>query len=1260
MNWKITPCAQLCSLFTVSFLVVFLRLTTAIAQPIQVESGRYQIDNSLKLIVCNQVPVFPAGQTLPTLHFDKDYIFTQSVSAFEIGKPYKVKTGSITYTLYFTGFPLIEIKTDGSQVISNTDDRTKGTFTLATGAEPLFTASMGIRNRGNISRKFPKKSYNMELWKDPDGNEELETSLLNMRSDSKWYLLAMYNEPLRITNATSHALWLNMHKLYYAAQESDANSGIRTKYCDVFINNSYAGVYLFTEPMDRKQLKLKKTGSNGEIRGELYKADGWSVATSFTSLPPPPSNPAAEEWEEFEMDYPDPYWSNLYELLRFTITSSAADFEANVSKRFKIDNLIDYFIFLNLVYAPDNVGNNQFVARYKEGEPYFLIPWDLDGTFGYTTTADRSDETRAILSHGLYDRLLALDPAGFKSKLRKRWFALRQNEFSVQNLKNDLSTNFNQLTAEGAYARETMKWPGTVKTGDFPTINSWLQNRISFLDEYFALFPEMASGIDLNYFYGEVVDGGKNLKWATHQKVNAKQFELEFSTDGVNFSHVTTVEATGDAQGQMYNFVHTDNSPLAFYRLKMVSDDDQFTYSSYIQIGSNSCNSAPAAPTISSNQVDITDGQTAILTASGCSQTVVWSTGQTGASIVVKPEVTTVYTAKCRQAAGCESIPSASVKINVYANGSLPGNFEGYMGGIDCTSLRGWVWDKTKPNTALYINLMDGEDVVSTTIVDDFRQDLKDAGKGNGRHGFTFSIPETLKDSKDHFLVAQVLGSSFVLKDSPKKLNCKPATQPVNKPPVVPAVSPLSATVNAAFTATLPVFTDLDSPPLTYALAGLPNGLNFTANNRTISGTPTATATVSLTYSASDGTSTKTVQITLTIHEAPGPPVNQPPVAPAVSPLSATINTAFTATLPAFTDSDSPSLTYSLAGLPDGLSFTDGDRTITGTATATATLSLTYTADDGTNSSHVQIALTVHDLNELPVNQPPVAPTVSPLSATVNTAFTATLPAFTDSDSPSLTYSLTGLPNGLNFTAGDRTISGTATATVALSLTYTASDGTNSSHVQIALTVVSAPPPRTVTGNFDGYLDKVECISFRGWVWDRDKPNQPFAVEFFANGESLGTAQADIFRQDLLAAGKGNGNHVYNFITPDKIKDGKTYEITAFVQNSNYQLKLSPKSLSCPVGSRQSAVSSEAATGSGLRVWPNPGNGTFNVSFDQPADGTSELSVVDELGRTWYRKVVEGPGHQQQQVVLSGANGPYMLVLRQGRQVQSKKILIHK
>ncbi|GAB3247364.1 hypothetical protein GCM10027347_02920 [Larkinella harenae] len=212
-------------------------------------------------------------------------------------------------------------------------------------------------------------------------------------------------------------------------------------------------------------------------------------------------------------------------------------------------------------------------------------------------------------------------------------------------------------------------------------------------------------------------------------------------------------------------------------------------------------------------------------------------------------------------------------------------------------------------------------------------------------------------------------------------------------------------------------------------------------------------------------------------------------------------------------------------------------------------------------------------------NQAPVAPVVADLTTTVNTRFQTVLPVFTDPEGGRLTYSLSGLPTGLVFDALTRGVSGTVTTAGSYSLTYTATDNQGAkTSLELALVVSSGTavkPPVTndpttppVKGNFEGFLDVVSCHAVAGWVWDQDRPNVPLTVEFLV-GTSLATArvvgsiEANIFRQDLKNAGKGNGSHGYNWTTATELRTGQTYAFWARVQGSTFALSGSPKTLTC-------------------------------------------------------------------------------------------------
>ncbi len=235
---------------------------------------------------------------------------------------------------------------------------------------------------------------------------------------------------------------------------------------------------------------------------------------------------------------------------------------------------------------------------------------------------------------------------------------------------------------------------------------------------------------------------------------------------------------------------------------------------------------------------------------------------------------------------------------------------------------------------------------------------------------------------------------------------------------------------------------------LTYTLTGpadaaLPDGLTFTAGTRTLSGTPGMAATTELTYTVTDANdATATADFTVT--------VNAGLVLTAPDNQSYTVDTAITAlVLPAATGGTG-TLRYALTGLPAGLSFNAGTRTLSGTPTAAAATELTYTVTD-TNDASTSQTFTVT------VNTGLALPAPDDQSYTVDTAIDAlVLPEATGGTGP-LSYTLTGpagsaLPAGLSFDENSRTLSGTPDTEAVTILTYTVTDA-NDATTMVTFTV---------------------------------------------------------------------------------------------------------------------------------------------------------------------------------------------------------------
>jgi hypothetical protein len=465
------------------------------------------------------------------------------------------------------------------------------------------------------------------------------------------------------------------------------------------------------------------------------------------------------------------------------------------------------------------------------------------------------------------------------------------------------------------------------------------------------------------------------------------------------------------------------------------------------------------------------------LTVTGCDGGgLTWSgpSGSTGTgsmiSVPTSATGTLVYSATCT-VGSCTSGPgSATVTISPSL---VSGSFDGFVNGADCGTFRGWAWDRNKNNTAVNIEILDGPTVLATLLAGDFRKDLLDAGKGNGKHAFRFIIPDALKDGLAHNLSARVAGSSFILKDSPKALICQGVPIPGgNKPPQPPTptilIAPLVAQVGVPFSGTLVAFTDPEGTTLSYALSGLPDGLSLGMPSRVISGTPTVAGSFVLTYQATD--------------------------------------------------------------------------------------------EGGANNS-VSFVLTVN-----------------PTQTT------------------------------------------------------------------------------TITGDFEGYLDKLDCGGIRGWVWDRKKPSTPLTVEFYTAGGSetvLGSSLANIYRVDLKDAGKGTGAHAYNFTAPAGLQNGDL--VRARVLGSSYELKGSPKAYQCA----SARLSAESYRGLEVTVLGNPVSDQVEVEIRGAYGKFLHLTLTDLNGRLISERLVEQPGLVEHQAlpVSKAMMGLLLLSVQSGLQSVTVKLV---
>ena len=193
---------------------------------------------------------------------------------------------------------------------------------------------------------------------------------------------------------------------------------------------------------------------------------------------------------------------------------------------------------------------------------------------------------------------------------------------------------------------------------------------------------------------------------------------------------------------------------------------------------------------------------------------------------------------------------------------------------------------------------------------------------------------------------------------------------------------------------------------------------------------------------------------------------------------------------------------------------------------------------------------------------PTVAASVNLGVATRNQRYDVTIPAntFADPENAALTYTVSGLPAGLS--ASGLTIGGTPAEAGTYTVRIRATDPGNL-YAETTATLVVNDGQATATGNYEGYVDGKGCSTLNGWVYNSSAANDAVILEVVTGGRVIATQTASQFRADLVAAGKGNGYHGYNFDTPDALKTGSDINVMVRVQNSSYVLNGGTFTLNC-------------------------------------------------------------------------------------------------
>ena len=418
-----------------------------------------------------------------------------------------------------TELPLILINTLGQTIVPDTKIEAQmqikynglGAITQLTDSANVYNGNIGIEIRGATSAGYPQTPYNIETH--TSTGADTSVSLLTMPAENDWVLLSNYNDRSLIRNSLAFNLFEKM-----------GNYSSRSRLCEVLVDSSYKGIYLFGEKIKRDAnrvdiAKLYTYENTGDdlTGGYILQQNYWDANNSFQSNFSPIDHPDFDV--HFVYEYPKvdsitpnqkTYIASYIDSLETALYSSDFANDTNGYRKYlDVNSFIDYFLVNELSRNNDGFKKSVFFNKdkFSNGGKLKAGPvWDFDWAWKNLATCsifegtDGSGWAHLIndcptdnYSTGWYVRLL--QDSTFANDLKCRYTQFRESFMSNASI-NQYIDSVGTLV-QNAQDRHFRKWPLLGQTGPAPeigvmpttyaaeldTLKQWIFKRLAWLDE---------------------------------------------------------------------------------------------------------------------------------------------------------------------------------------------------------------------------------------------------------------------------------------------------------------------------------------------------------------------------------------------------------------------------------------------------------------------------------------------------------------------------------------------------------------------------------------------------------------------------------------------------------------------------------------------------------------------------------------------------------------------------------------------------------
>ncbi len=348
-----------------------------------------------------------------------------------------------------------------------------------------FETYAKLKIQGSSSLSYEKKNYNIEFYKDNDFKNKNAINL-GWGAESKYCLKANWIDKTHARNIVTARL-ASLVQERYSLFENTPNYGLIDGYpAEIYINGEFLGLYTVNIPKSAWMFNMDEENENHIV----LSGNSWTEGTEFYE------EATFADWEVEVGKENEETLEKLNRLIRFVLYSSDEDFKNHINEYFNLNSLLNYYVLLEYASLIDNSAKNMLLVTY-DGQIWYTSLYDLDTSWGTVYHGLNTIEDYTTISGAPQSNLFTRLVKNFGPELSKRYFALRENILTTENVLN-LFNAFESQIPEESFLKESNRW-SNIPGYDIDQIKDFLETRTPVLDKYFLELNNNLEEVKIKY-----------------------------------------------------------------------------------------------------------------------------------------------------------------------------------------------------------------------------------------------------------------------------------------------------------------------------------------------------------------------------------------------------------------------------------------------------------------------------------------------------------------------------------------------------------------------------------------------------------------------------------------------------------------------------------------------------------------------------------------------------------------------------------------